>query len=321
MAEPFRKISSHSASGSASDRLLVPAGAPRGAIRNALSIDVEDYYQVQALSGVYQMADWESCESRVERNVDCLLGLLDETGTKATFFTLGWIAERHPGMIRRIVASGHELASHGYCHRRVDGQTPEEFRADIRLTKAILEERGGVPVRGYRAATFSVTAETGWAFKVLEEEGYGYSSSIYPVKHDYYAFPDAPRFAFRPAGTARLWELPIATVRVGTKNLPCGGGGYFRFLPYALTRAALKRINRADGAPVVFYLHPWEIDPDQPRPPGVPLKSRIRHYLNLSRTAPRLRQLLRDFAWDRMDSVLDNIAGVPECQKAINAAL
>jgi len=222
---------------------------------------------------------------------------------KATFFTLGWVAERFPGLVRRMVGEGHELASHGYAHYRVDGQTPAQFRDDIARTKKILEGAAGVPVRGYRAATFSVGPTTPWAFAVLEEEGYDYSSSVYPVAHDNYSNPNASRFAFRPAGTHKLWEYPISTLRFAGRNVPCGGGGYFRFAPYGVFRRAIAHINRVEGKPAVFYLHPWEVDPDQPRPAGVALKSRLRHYLNLRRTLPRLTRLLRDFRWDRVDRV------------------
>jgi polysaccharide deacetylase family protein (PEP-CTERM system associated) len=273
------------------------------AIVNALSVDVEDYFQVQALAGAYGRSDWEHCESRVERNTDALLEIFAETGAKGTFFTLGWIAERHPQVVRAIVEGGHEIASHGYCHIRVDSQSPEDFRADIRRTKKILEDIGGVAVKGYRAATFSVGDSTPWAWPVLEEEGYRYSSSIYPVKRDNYANPNAPRTVYRPAGTRNLIEIPIATVRLGAKNYPAGGGGYFRFLPYWASRAAIARINRRDRAPAVFYLHPWEVDPGQPRAEGVSAKSRFRHYLNLAKTGERLRRLTRDFRWGRMDSI------------------
>ena len=268
---------------------------------NALSVDVEEHFQVQAFAGAITRADWEAHEFRVERNIDRLLEMFAQAKARATFFTLGWVAERHPAMIRRIVGAGHELASHGYSHQRVDSQTPDAFRADIRKTKRILEDCGGVPVLGYRAATFSVGAHTPWAFPVLEEEGYHYSSSVYPVVHDNYAFPDAPRFPFQPKGTSRFWEIPISTVRIAGRNFACGGGGYFRFFPYDVTRAAFSHINKNEKRQAVFYLHPWEIDPDQPRPAGVPLKSRFRHYLNLNRTEHRLRRLLRDFSWDRMD--------------------
>jgi polysaccharide deacetylase family protein (PEP-CTERM system associated) len=213
------------------------------------------------------------------------------------------IAERHKHLLREIVGRGHELASHGYAHHRVDGQTPDAFREDVRKTKQILEDRAGVAVRGYRAATFSLGAKTPWAFGILEEEGYEYSSSIYPIKHDYHSNPDAPRFAYRPTGTERLWEYPISTVCLGGRNWPCGGGGYFRLLPYPLFRSAITRINQVEGRPANFYLHPWELDPTQPRPAGLSFKSRFRHYLNLDRTQARLSRLLRDFLWDRIDRV------------------
>jgi polysaccharide deacetylase family protein (PEP-CTERM system associated) len=273
-----------------------------------MSVDVEDYFQVQALSSVYDVADWGACPSRVEANTDRLLEIFAAAHTRATFFTLGWIAERHGAMVRRIVAAGHELGSHGYDHSRVDRQSPEAFRADVRRTRAILEECAGVPVRGYRAATFSIGPTTPWAFRVLEEEGHSYSSSVYPVRHDNYAFPDAPRTAYRPQGTSDFWEIPIATVRVAGRNFACGGGGYFRFYPYPVFRAALARINSKDVKPAVFYLHPWEVDPEQPRPSGVPFKSRLRHYLNLSKTEGRLHRLLRDFAWDRIDAVFSELS-------------
>jgi len=270
---------------------------------NAMSFDVEDYFQVQAFADVCDRARWDGYESRVERNTNLILDLLAERRTHATFFTLGWIAERYPSIVRRVVAEGHELASHGYAHHRVDQQTPDQFRADIRQTKKILEDIGGAPIRGYRAATFSVGPTTPWAFRVLEEEGYAYSSSVYPVAHDNYSNPDAPRFAYRPAGTSNFWEYPISTVRLAGRNIPCGGGGYFRFAPYAAFRRAIAHINEREHQSAIFYLHPWEVDPDQPRPSGVGLKSRLRHYLNLSRTVPRLNRLLQDFRWDRIDRV------------------
>ena len=278
--------------------------AEKPAITNALSVDVEDYFQVQALAGVYARERWDTCESRVERNTEAILETFAEAGVRGTFFTLGWVAERCPGLIRRIVAEGHELASHGWRHERVDSQTPEAFRADVRRTRLLLEDIGGAPVRGYRAATFSVGPHTPWAWQVLEEEGYAYSSSVYPVQRDFYGFRDAPREPYRPPGT-RLLEIPIGTVRLAGRNWPCGGGGYFRLLPYALSEAAISRMNRADGLPAVFYIHPWELDPGQPRPANVPAKSRLRHYLNLAKTRGRLARLVRAFRWDRLDRVFD----------------
>ncbi len=271
-------------------------------IVNALSVDVEDYYQVQALAGVFPRTAWDGCQPRVEENTARILDILEAAAVHGTFFTLGCIARRHPGLVRRIAAAGHEIASHGLCHRRVDSQTPQEFRADIREAKAILEDSAGQPVLGYRAATFSVGPHTPWAWPILEEEGHAYSSSVYPVARDFYSFPDAPRRPYRPNGTGSLVEIPIATARLLGRNWPCGGGGYFRLLPYAVSRQAIAGINR-EGAAAVFYIHPWELDPGQPRPAGVPLKSRLRHYLNLSRTAGRLYRLAQAFRWDRMDAV------------------
>jgi polysaccharide deacetylase family protein (PEP-CTERM system associated) len=270
-------------------------------IVNALSVDVEDYFQVQALAGVYPRSGWDACESRVERNTQLILDLFAEAGVRATFFTLGWIAERHPGLIRRIAEGGHEVASHGYSHVRVDTQQPDEFREDVHKSRRILEDVSGTPVRGYRAATFSVGPHTPWAWRVLEEEGYAYSSSVYPVARDFYGVPDAPRIAHAPEGASRLIEIPISTVRLANRNWPCGGGGYFRLLPYELSKAAIRHVNAVEGAPAVFYIHPWELDPGQPRPAGAPLKSRLRHYTNLSKTQARLRRLATDFSWDRID--------------------
>ena len=278
---------------------------------NALSVDVEDYYQVQALSAVCARADWDRYESRVERNTDLVLEILASADAKATFFTLGCIAQGHPGLVRRIAEAGHEVASHGLSHMRVDSQTPSEFRADVRAAKTVLEDMAGQPVHGYRAATFSVGPHTPWAWPILEEEGYAYSSSVYPIASDLHSFAEASRAPYRPAGTQKLLEIPIATVRAMGRNWPGGGGGYFRLLPYGISRAAIARINRHDRQPAVFYLHPWELDPGQPRMQGLSAKSRFRHYLNLSRTAPRLRRLTRDFRWDRIDTIF-NVGGMTQ---------
>jgi polysaccharide deacetylase family protein (PEP-CTERM system associated) len=280
-------------------------------VTNAFSIDVEDYFQVQSLESAYPRSSWVSCESRVERNTECLLELMAEAGISGTFFMLGWIAERHPMLVRRIAAAGHELASHGLCHVRVDRQTQDEFRADVRTARAIVEDIAGERVRGYRAATFSVGPGTPWAWSVLEEEGFTYSSSVYPVARDLYAFPDAPRAPFKPDGTVDLVEIPIATVRFGNRNWPGGGGGFFRILPYGLSKAAISRVNRVDQMPAVFYIHPWEVDPEQPRAAGIPLKSRLRHYANLSTTRDKLARLARDFQWDRIDRVFSCGQGSP----------
>ncbi len=272
-------------------------------MRNAMTVDVEDYFQVSAFERYVDRADWDSIDCRVERNVDRILGLFDRHGAKATFFTLGWIAQRYPGMVRRIVDEGHELASHGWAHHRVTGQTPEQFRADVTRTKALLEDLSGRPVLGYRAASYSIGSGNLWALDVLAETGHSYSSSIYPIRHDLYGMPDAPRFAFRP-GSLELLEFPVTTVRLAGRNLPCGGGGWFRLVPYAGTRWAMRRVNQADGQPVIFYFHPWEIDPQQPRREGLDARTRFRHYLNLERMEARLERLLADFDWGRMDQVL-----------------
>ncbi|NKB55945.1 MAG: DUF3473 domain-containing protein [Alphaproteobacteria bacterium] len=274
-----------------------------GQIVNAMSVDVEDYFQVQAFADTIERTSWETRECRVETNTDNVLQLFDEAGIHATFFTLGWVAERYPQLIRRIVDQGHELASHGFAHFRADEQTQEEFREDIRRTKTLLEDTGGTAVRGYRAATFSIGARNMWAFEILHEEGYAYSSSVNPIRHDFYGMPDAPRFGFQPNGSSGIDEFPITTVKLGNRNFPCGGGGFFRLLPYAAYRWALRRVNAADRQSCIFYFHPWEIDPDQPQMSNISFKTRFRHYLNLKRTAPRLRALTQDFLWDRMDRV------------------
>lgn len=272
-------------------------------IRNAMSIDVEDYFQVSAFAPHIRREDWDDMPCRVERNVDLILGLLDEAGAKATFFTLGWIAERHPQVVRRIVENGHELASHGYGHQRASELTPGEFRADITRAKSILEDLGGVAVRGYRAPSFSINRANWWAVEELENAGYLYSSSIYPVKHDHYGMPDAPRFPHRPNGDTGILELPPTTVPLFGRNLPAAGGGWFRLLPYRVSRWMLERVNSEDRAPCMFYFHPWEVDPEQPVQRGISAKTRFRHYVNLQRMQGRLRQLLNDFEWDRVDRV------------------
>lgn len=272
-------------------------------IRNAMTIDVEDYFQVSAFESHIPRDRWHSLPCRVEANIDRILALLDAANVKATFFTLGWIAEHYPAMVRRIVDDGHELASHGYSHARASDQSAEEFRSDVSRAKALLEDIAGKPVLGYRAPSFSIGTRNLWALDVLREAGYRYSSSIYPISHDHYGMPDAPRFAFYPRGKDGLLELPITTVRLMKKNLPSGGGGYFRLFPYALSRWLIKRVNQQDRQPGIFYFHPWEIDPKQPRQHNVGLKTRFRHYVNLHRTEARLKALTRDFRWGRMDDI------------------
>jgi polysaccharide deacetylase family protein (PEP-CTERM system associated) len=268
-----------------------------------MSVDVEDYFQVQALAGAIRRDDWDGIPRRVDSNTNLILDLFAQHGVKATFFTLGWVAERHPALVRRIVAEGHELASHGSDHRRADDQGANAFAADIRRSKQLLEDIGGTRVRGYRAPTFSIGERNMWAFEILAAEGYAYSSSVYPVRHDYYGMPQAPRFAFFPLVGHGLEEYPITTVRLGGRNLPSGGGGFFRLLPYVISRAAIARVNRQDRMPTIFYFHPWEVDPLQPRVTKLGFKSRFRHYLNLSKTVRRLERLVADFAWDRLDRV------------------
>ena len=270
-------------------------------IANALTIDVEDYFQVSALAPHFDRGDWHRIPCRVERNIDVVLGLLNECGTKATFFMLGWIAERYPGLVARIVAEGHELASHGHTHHRATDQSRAEFSEDIRKAKSLLEDISGIEVRGYRAPSFSVGKRNPWAFDCIAEAGYRYSSSIYPIRHDHYGAPDAPRFPHESCHG--LLEIPVTTARLLRINWPAGGGGYFRLMPYALSRALIRRVNEVERQPAVFYFHPWELDPGQPRVPRTTLKTRFRHYINLHRTEPRLRSLLRDFRWHRVDAV------------------
>jgi polysaccharide deacetylase family protein (PEP-CTERM system associated) len=280
---------------------VTPVPAPDSRIVNALSIDVEDWFQVSAFAPHIDRADWDKLPCRVERNVDRLLELLAGSDARATFFTLGWIAERYPQLVRRIHAAGHEVASHGYGHLRASEQSREQFRNDIRSARALLEDQAGAPVRGYRAPSFSIGRDNLWAFDELAEAGYRYSSSVYPVAHDHYGMPEAPRFPWQVR--EGLTEIPVTTARMAGRNWPAGGGGYFRLAPYAVSRWAIARVNRADRRPAIFYMHPWEIDPGQPRMNGVGFKTRFRHYLNLERTESRLGRLLGDFRWGRVDQV------------------
>lgn len=270
-------------------------------ITNALTIDVEDYFQVSALAPHFPKSSWEATPCRVECNMERILALMEAKGAKGTFFTLGWIAERYPQVVRMIAAAGHELASHGYGHERASDQTPEGFYQDILRAKQLLEDIGGVAVSGYRAPSFSVGYSNPWAHGCIARAGYRYSSSVYPVKHDHYGVPDAPRFPYRVAGG--LVEIPITTVQRFGRNWPVGGGGYFRLLPYAMSAWGIRTFNTEDAQPAIFYLHPWEIDPEQPVVREASAKTRFRHYVNLSRTEGRLAQLLEDFSWGRMDQV------------------
>ncbi len=283
-------------------RLLRSPPGMSAPITNALTIDVEDYFQVSAFAPHIARSEWEQRECRVERNVDVILDMLDAQRTQATFFTLGWVAERYPALVRRIVAQGHELASHGYGHQRASDLTPPGFLDDVVRAKKILEDICGAPVLGYRAPSFSIGEGNLWAFDSLAEAGYRYSSSVYPIRHDHYGMPDAPRFAHQVGGSGLL-EIPVTTLRLLNRNLPSSGGGYFRLFPYALSRWMLRQVNDGDREPAIFYFHPWEIDVDQPRVAGIGAKTRFRHYVNIARMRARIERLLVDFRWGRMDRI------------------
>ncbi|MCW2240895.1 XrtA system polysaccharide deacetylase [Azospirillum canadense] len=270
-------------------------------VANALSVDVEDYYHASLLGPVAPRARWDAFPARVDGMTRRVLDMLAETEARATFFVLGCVAARHPDLVRAIVAGGHELASHGALHYRVTEQSPQAFRRDVADTRKLLEDLGGVPVLGYRAPSFSIDRDTWWAFQELTEAGYRYSSSINPIRHDHYGVPDAPRFPFDPIEGFR--EIPVGTVDLFGQRWPCGGGGYFRLLPYALSCRAIGAVNRREGKPVVFYFHPWEMDPGQPRLPVPSRRSRFRHYVNVGVMEAKLRRLLDDFVWRRIDEV------------------
>lgn len=278
---------------------------------NAFSIDVEEYFQVSAFERHITREAWSDWPSRVEFATNRILDALGRCGHRATFFTLGWVAERAPALVRRIVAEGHELACHGYDHTRVHEQDQTTFRADLARSKGILEDTGGVAVRGYRAASFSIDTRNLWAFTEIENAGFDYSSSVYPVVHDLYGMPDAPRRPFLAPNTERLAEIPVTTARYGSRNLPAGGGGYFRLFPYWWSRTLLRRVNNLEGLKANMYFHPWEFDPEQPRPQGLSPKTRFRHYVNQTRMLGRLERLFADFAWGAFrDVYADEIARI-----------
>ena len=280
---------------------------------NAMTIDVEDYFHVTAFEGIAPRHHWDDFESRVCRNTDRLLEIFAEARTRATFFVLGWVAERHPSLVRRIAEGGHELACHSYAHRLVYDLTERAFRDDLRRARAVIEDAAGVRVVGYRAPTYSITPRSLWALDILIEEGFRYDASIFPIHHDRYGIPISPRRPYtirRAVGT--IVEVPGSTVRVGPLNLPVGGGGYFRLLPYEWTQRGIDRLNRRERRPAVFYLHPWEIDPDQPRLP-LGAVARFRHYRNLAETEGRLRRLLADFTFGTIDEMLRH---APDCETA-----
>jgi polysaccharide deacetylase family protein (PEP-CTERM system associated) len=287
------------------------------AIVNGLSVDVEDWFQVGAFESVIERDNWNSLADRVERNVNEMLDLFDETQVKATFFALGWVAKRHGGLMREIVARGHELASHGWDHGRVFRMDRKTFGEDISRARQVLEDASGVRVVGYRAPSFSIDRRTPWAFMELAEQGYTYSSSVAPVSHDHYGWEDAPRFAFKPLPWSPLVEIPVTTAIFAGKRLAAGGGGFFRVIPYGFTRWAIRQVNQREGRPAVFYCHPWEIDPGQPRVAGAPLKSRLRHYTNLDKMSGKLRQLVGEFAWGRLDLLAHREAARLDAEEAM----
>lgn len=270
---------------------------------NGLSVDVEDWFQVGAFEQVIDRASWDGLADRVERNCDEILAMFADAGVKATFFTLGWVAERHPALMRRIAEQGHEIASHGWDHARVFTLDAKAFAADLDRSRKVIEDTSGQAVTGYRAPSFSIDARTPWAYEVLAEQGYAYSSSVAPIAHDHYGWREAPRFAFRPLASSDFIEIPVTTAEFAGRRLAAGGGGFFRVLPYAFSRWAIRQVNRRDRRPAVFYFHPWEIDPGQPRVDDAPLKSRLRHYSRLDAMAGKLRQLIGEFEWGRMDAL------------------
>ncbi|GAA4767906.1 XrtA system polysaccharide deacetylase [Novosphingobium ginsenosidimutans] len=289
------------------------ASIPR--LVNGLSVDVEDWFQVGAFENVIDRRSWESLSDRVERNVERILELFASCEVHGTFFTLGWVAARHGPLMRRIVEAGHELASHGWDHARVFTLGRDAFARDVERARKVLEDAAGVAITGYRAPSFSIDQRTPWAYEVLAEQGYAYSSSVAPITHDHYGWRDAPRFAFRPLPSSSLVEIPVTTAQFAGKRLAAGGGGFFRVLPYAFSRWAIRQVNTQDRRPAVFYFHPWEIDPAQPRVAGAPLRSKLRHYTNLDVMAEKLEQLIREFAWGRMDRLAHH-----EAQTAVDLA-
>ncbi len=275
---------------------MTPAG-----LVNGLSVDVEDWFQVGAFEGVIDRGSWTSLDDRVERNCDRILEMFAAADVHATFFTLGWVAQRHGNLMRRIVDAGHELASHGWDHERVFRLDRDSFAADLERSRKVLEDASGQRITGYRAPSFSIDQRTPWAYMALAEQGFAYSSSVAPISHDHYGWPEAPRFAFKPLPWSDLIEIPVTTAHFGGRRLAAGGGGFFRVLPYAFSRWAIRQVNDTDQRPAVFYFHPWEIDPQQPRVTGASLRSKVRHYTNLGVMAQKLEQLLGEFAWGRMD--------------------
>ncbi|MCW9024274.1 MAG: DUF3473 domain-containing protein [Gammaproteobacteria bacterium] len=274
-------------------------------IMNALTVDVEDYFQVSAFEKDVRVTDWSTMESRVVRNTEKVLSVFDRNSTKATFFVLGWVAERYPELVRRIASAGHEIACHGYSHQLIYNQSPEVFKEETIKAKKLLEDQVQTKVSGYRAASYSITNNSRWALDILAEAGFEYDSSIFPVHHDRYGIPDSPKFPYRletPSGKS-LVEFPLSTADMLGYKLPVAGGGYFRLYPYFFSKFALRRINRKELEAFIFYLHPWEVDPDQPKI-KTNMLSRFRHYNNLSKCEQRLERLLKDFSFTTVKDIL-----------------
>jgi polysaccharide deacetylase family protein (PEP-CTERM system associated) len=290
------------------DDVLTPRRHSDGRIINAMSVDIEEYFQVGAFESCINPADWSSLVSRVDYNTNTVLDLFAAKKIKSTFFTLGWVAERQPQLIRRIISEGHELASHGYKHDRVSSLSPAEFSADLVRTKKILEDVSGVDIHGYRAPSFSIGERNRWALDILAEQGYRYSSSVYPIAHDHYGWPSAPRWAFRPLENSPMIEIPVTTVRVLGRTRAAGGGGFFRLLPYWFSKWAISQVNDNYKQSSIFYFHPWEVDPNQPRQDQASLKSKFRHYTNLDIMEAKLSRVIDDFHWDRVDRVFLDLA-------------
>ena len=280
------------------------------ALLNAMSVDIEDWFQVGAFETVIDRADWDQLEHRVERNSEAVLELFDEAGIKATFFTLGWVAERYPALMQKIAAAGHEIANHGYDHARVFTLTPDQFRDDLDRSRKILQDTSGQKVVGYRAPSFSIDQRTPWAHEILAEQGYAYSSSVAPINHDHYGWAGSPRFAWKPVEQSGFIELPVTTVKLGNRVFAAGGGGFFRLLPYLLYERSIRKMHNDDGRGAIFYFHPWEIDPGQPRVGNAPIKSKLRHYTNLRHMRAKLLRAGQDFKWGRVDELATLEAGL-----------
>lgn len=302
---------------------MVTGQTTQQSLLHCMSIDVEEHFQVAAFDNPARRNQWHSMESRVERNIELILTCLEECQIRSTMFVLGWVGERYPRLVRQMADAGHEIASHGYAHELVTDQTPEQFRLDVQRAKRVLEDVCGHPVIGYRAPTFSIVQNTLWALPILIEEGYAYDSSIFPVYHDQYGIPGAnPIPHVRSTQSGPIWEIPPSTSKIGSVRLPVAGGGYFRIVPYWLLSLLLRKIESA-GQPIIFYLHPWEFDPEQPKMTGS-LSSRLRHYWNLDKTEKRYKRLIRDFrfapireALPMIGSLYSKNAEVPTCDSVL----